>query len=211
MNSSEIEIVGIAAPTNGGKTTLLSELGRRIDPTPAIFSFDEYDLYPSGSEAMEREYRERRITNWEDPALFDEEAFVQDLERMKQGLPITLQARSRESMAKGEKYIPVSPTSTTIVEGVFVLNDPRARSLIDKSFFIDIPVEEMVRRRLARTEPGSTEPWDSHEYITGEMIRGTQLYVLPQRQYADVILDGMMPTSDLADIVMAEINQTRLR
>lgn len=211
MRNGEHEIVAIAAPTNAGKTTLLAEVGLRINPTPPTFSYDEYDLYPSGSTAMTREYIERKITNWEDPALFDNEAYVRDLVRMKQGLPITLEARSRESMARGEKFKPITPGPLNIVEGVFVLHDPRARRLIDKSFFIDIPVEEMVRRRLARTPEGSTEPWDSHEYINGEMIRGTEMYVLPQRQYADVIVDGMLSTSDQADMVMAEINSTRLR
>lgn len=60
MPSKEFYIVGIAAPSSAGKTTLLGELGRRIDPPPTVFSFDEYDLYPSGSEAMERELRGKK-------------------------------------------------------------------------------------------------------------------------------------------------------
>lgn len=207
----EFEIVGIAAPTNAGKTTLLAELGQRIQPKPTIYSFDEYDLYPSGSEAMERELIERKITNWEDPNLFDQDAYIKDLERIKWGLPVVLQTRSRESLARRERKRVITPSDLNIVEGVFIYHDPRARELFDTKFFIDIPIDEMVTRRLARTSPDSIDPWDDKEYIQREMVKGTELYVMPQRKYADVILDGLLPTSDLADIVVAELNQKRLK
>lgn len=147
--AAEFSIIGIAGPTNTGKTTLNSELGRRIIPSPTVFSFDEYDLFPSGSEAMEKELIEHNIVNWEDPALFDEQAYVKDLERIKKGMPIVLQTRSRESLASGEALRSINPTDLNIVEGVFLYHDPGARELFDFRFYIDLPIEEMIRRRLA--------------------------------------------------------------
>jgi uridine kinase len=199
-----IEIVGIAAPTCAGKTTLLAELQRRMPTSVATLSFDEYDLYPAGSEAMSRELGEEKISNWEDPALFDMEQYVADLGRIAQGQNVTLQTRSRESIALGHETRIFRPASTNIAEGVFVLHDKRARALMDLSVFIDIPLDVMVARRLATLRPGSAgNPWDNQTYIMGAMVEGTERFVLPQREHAQLVLDGLLSTQELADRVMA--------
>ncbi len=199
-----IEIVGIAAPTCAGKTSLINELQSRMPVSLATLSFDEYDLYPEGSEAMERELAEHNITNWEDPKLFDMEQFVVDLGQIAQGNSVQLDARSRESMAANETKRTYKPTTTNVIEGIFVLHDPRARALMDLTVFIDIPLEVMVDRRLATLRPGSEgNPWDDPAYITGAMVEGTKQYVLPQRDFAELILDGMKPTQDLADEIVS--------
>ena len=203
--AAEFNLIGIAGPTNTGKTTLNRELGRRITPFPMVFSYDEYDLFPSGSEAMERELVEHNIINWEDPSLFDEEAYAADMERVKAGLPVVLQARSRESLESGQTTRNIVPSRLNIVEGVFLYHNPKARDQFDFRFYIDLPVEEMIRRRLARTPADSSDPWDQRDYIEGEMVKGTELFVAPQREHAHVILDGLQPTSQLADIVMGQL------
>lgn len=197
------KFVAFTGPTNAGKTQLLEELRRRR-PDAEVLSFDEYDLFPSGSEAMDRERVERTITNWEDPALFDIEQFVHDLGKLAQGQSVQLATRSRESMARDEQERVLDTSTLNIVEGIFVLHDPRARALFDLSIFIDIPPEVMIVRRMAR-ERGS-DPWDKESYIRGAMVTGTEQYVLPQRQHADLILDGLFPTATLADTVEEHIN-----
>lgn len=203
-----VEVIGIAAPTCAGKTSLVSELLTRMHGSAAALSFDEYDLYPVGSEAMERELAEPKISNWEDPSLFDVEQFVADLGRIVGGKSFTLQTRSRESLAVGEQERVFVPAKTNIVEGVFVLHDTRARALFDLSLFIDIPLDVMVERRLATLRPlSSSNPWDNPEYVRGPMVEGTKRFVLPQREEADVILDGLRPTVELADQVMQLLGQ----
>ncbi len=198
-----IEVIGIAAPTCAGKTSLISELQYRMPVSLAALSFDEYDLYPEGSQAMDRELVEGNITNWEDPDLFDIPQFVADLGKIAQGESVKLVTRSRESMALGDAERIFTPVRTNLIEGLFVLHDSRARALMDLTIFIDIPIEIMIERRLATLRPGSEgNPWDDPVYITGKMVEGTKRYVLPQRDLADVVLDGLQPTEDLADAVM---------
>ncbi len=200
------EIVGIAAPTCAGKTSLVEELGRRMPVSLATLSFDEYDLFPAGSDAMTQELASPSIANWEDPSLFDIEQFVGDLGRIAQGQRVLLQTRSRESMAAGVSERTFTARKTNLVEGIFVLHDIRARRLIDLRYFIDIPLELMVERRLATQREGSSgNPWDDPDYIRGAMVENTKRYILPQRDFAHVVLDGTQPTEDLADIVMANL------
>lgn len=190
-------LIGIAAPTCAGKTTILSGLRHHLGDGVAVLSFDEYDLYPSGSPALEEALKNGTINNWEDPSLFDCERYLQDLQRLKEGKAVTLLSRSRESLAEGVAVRTVTPQRFTFVEGIFVLFDERASTLFDRRFYIDIPTEEMVRRRLARSPEGSTDPWDSKAYIEHEMVEGTDRFVKPQRTKADVVLNGLQPVDQL--------------
>lgn len=196
-----VGLVGIAAPTCAGKTELLSELCERLPKSSAVLSFDEYDLFPSGSEAMERELVDKKITNWEDPGLFDMRAFAEDVGRIAQGYSVNLQTRSRESIGRGENKRLFTPARVNFIEGIFVLIEPEVRVLMDETFYIDIPLDVMVERRLERSK-GGTDPWDQPEYITGPMVEATREFVLPQRDLAGVVLNGLRSASQLADQII---------
>lgn len=203
-------LIGIAAPTSAGKTLLLRELGQRLSSTDIeILSFDEYDLYPSGSKALQQAVEQGTIVNWEDPALFDYERYFKDLQKLRDGEPITLLSRSRESMAGGVETRTIHPKGLTIVEGIFAFADERTAALFDRRFYIEIPTDIMVARRLKRTPEGSTDPWDDPDYIKTTMVEGTEYYIKPQRQRADVVLEGTRSTAELATQVIFDIRNLR--
>ena len=198
-------LIGIAAPTCSGKTSLIRELNGRIGGESAFLSFDEYDLYPSGSPALKDALQTGTIKNWENPALFDYEKYVDDLRKLREGQPVTLLSRSRESLTEGVEFRTISPTTYTFVEGIFVYSDERVVELFDRRFYIDIPVDEMVRRRILRTPLESQDPWDQREYIETEMVVGTEYYVKPQIDRAHVVLNGLRPSAELAEQVIFEL------
>ncbi len=202
-----MEIVGIAAPTCAGKTSLVRELLRRMPASAVGLSMDEYDLYPAGSLAMEEELRNPRISNWEDPELFALHQFAADLVMLAAGQAVRLRTRSRESMDEGQTARTIEPARTVIAEGVFALYHPVARAAMDLTVYIDIPPDLMVERRLATLRPGSDgNPWDDPDYIRGTMVEGTERHVLRQRGFAQLVLDGIQPTEDLADQVMSQLS-----
>jgi uridine kinase len=205
----EIQVVSIASPTCGGKTSLAAELQRRSPSTVATLSFDEYDLFATGSEAMNLELIEGNITNWEDPSLFDMGQFALDLAQIARGQNIKLQTRSRESIAAGEIEKTFSPRKTNVIEGLFVLHDNKARDLAEpRTFYIDIPLEVMVERRLATLRPGNEgNPWDDPEYIKGPMVEGTKKNVLPQKDLARFVINGLLTTDEQANFVTWVLDQ----
>lgn len=200
-------LVGIAGPTCTYKTSLLGELRGRFEPPATTLSFDEYDLYPSGSTAMDQELAEPTITNWEDPKLFDEAAYISDLDLLSHGLAVVLKTRSRESLALAETSRVIQPSKLTIVEGVFTFRHEHARSLFSLTAYIDLPTAVMVSRRLARSAGGS-DPWDQPDYIRGAMVAGTERYILPQRRQADIVIDGLLAPTAQADIMADYIMRT---
>lgn len=204
--SKEVTIVAIAGPTCTGKSSMSAEIARRFGPDSTWYSFDEYDLYPSGSRAMDKELAEPTITNWEDPALFDQARYVADLAQLKRGEPVTITAGSRESLVAGKRDITVEPAGLVIVEGLFTLHRRAARTILDFSCYVDLPEDVMVARRLS-SDRGGEGPWDDEEYIRHAMVEGTIKYVLPQKRLADVQVNGLLPQDKVTDDVHAHIKQ----
>lgn len=201
----QVKLIGLAGETSSGKTTVLEHVGKRLHDKLTVLSFDEYDLYPPGS------HYPSSIEHWEDPTLFDCERYLQDLHRLKNGLPITLQARSRESIANtgGINTQILYPTQITMVEGIFAYHNTQTRELFDFLIYIHIPPDEMVRRRLARSL-GSPYPWDDPAYIRGNMVEATEKNVLPQMAHAHLVLHGLLPTIELADQLVDAIKHLSL-
>lgn len=203
--SKETLFIGIAAPTCAGKTSLLDRLQENLGPRMTVVNFDDYDrLYP-GSKAIEEETAHPTIINWEDPKLFNYQKFLSDMRRLKNGLSISMLPYSRENDAKKSGVRTVIPSEFTVVEGIFVLHYPAARLLFDLKYYVDIPEDVMIERRLKRSI-GSTNPCDQPEYITGPMLDGTRKFVVPQKQYADKVLDGTRPIPELAEQILVDFS-----
>lgn len=203
--SKENFIVGIAAPTCAGKTVLLDQLKDRLGNRMTVVNFDDYDRFYPGSEVLEREIANPTIVNWEDPKLFNYQKFISDMRRLRNGLSIAMLPYSRENDAKKPGVRTVGPSEFTVVEGIFVLHYPAARLLFDLKYYVDIPEDVMIERRLARSV-GSTNPCDQPEYITGPMLDGTRKFVAPQKQHADAILDGTRPILELTEHILVDFS-----
>ena len=208
MKDVERVLIGIAAPTCAGKTTLLRELEQRMGDELIAFSFDEY-LYPNNSLELTRVRAEHpEFTNWENPLIYDYQRYLDDLDKLKSGLSVTIFSYSQKVQREGFSQRIVTPKTYTLIEGLYVFLTPDAVQAFDKRFFIDIPNTEVINRRLARRQLNSTAPWDSESYIRTEMIEGVEYYVNPQREYAHTILDGMKPAHVLAEEAIFEITRS---
>lgn len=205
MLDTERKLVAVTAPTCAGKTTLLAELNRRLGNEFAVYPYDEHDMFPSGSAQLKELLRLGGIPHWEDPRLFDNAAFIQNLRDLKRGRPAILPSNSRESMGHDRTTRLLHPGRITAAEGIFTCHYADARRLYNTRIFIHLPEDEMVKRRLARTPKDSPDPWDQEEYIKGPMVVATRKYVYRQMRYADLTLDGMDTINSLADQVMDKL------
>ncbi len=186
------QLIGIAGGSCSGKTTLVEELIIRLGESLEVISFDDYFV---GTQALEGLV----VDDWESPTLYHMDRFVEDLTSLKAGRSVRIACRSRESVARGISERVVEPKLFIIVEGFLIFHEPAVRPLFDRKFFTDLPEDEIIRRRLARIQ--GTSGWDDQGYITEKLIPGHRRLVLPQRELADVVLDGTLTTSLLADRV----------
>jgi uridine kinase len=188
-----IQLVGIAGGTCSGKTTLLKSLQSRFQDKISAFSFDEYFV---GSD----KYNVDDITNFEDPKLFDFLRFISDLQKLKNGNSLEIRANSRESSQSGVDKKVIVSRPLIVVEGFLIFYIAEARSFFDKKIFIELPDDEIIKRRFARTK--GTKHWDSHAYIQNKLIPYHQKYVEPQKKYVDLVIDGMQPIDKISDQVI---------
>lgn len=204
MANKIVHLIGIAGSSSSGKTTLTKELKRR-NKKFSILSFDEYDLYPSGSKQLSK--LTKKVKNWEDPVLFDNVRYIQDVNKLKAGSPIKLKSRSRESLEKGIKKRIIRPESIVIIEGILSFYDSRIRNLFSLRIFVNIPPREMIKRRSARTQSRSTDPWDAVDYVKKDLIKGTNKFVTKQKGHAHLVINGLLPVKKQANLVIEAINK----
>lgn len=89
-----------------------------------------------------------------------------------------------------------------IVEGFLVLASEAIRKLLDISFFIDSDEDTLIARRLIK-EPDTIEG-----YINKLVRERHRNLVVPSKRNADVILDGKLSISKLADEVKRYIESS---
>lgn len=80
-----------------------------------------------------------------------------------------------------------------VVEGFLILADEKLKKLLDVSFFIDSEPSVLAARRIAR----DTEV--NPEYITKHVQKQYKKLVQPTKRYADLILDGNRPVTELSE------------
>jgi uridine kinase len=194
MYSVPKRFIGIVGGSCSGKTTLSKNLAEQYEDRLGFFSLD--DMY-IGHAALGG----RVVTDWEDPALYRWDDTIKHLTDLKDGCPVTITANeSPERREPQQLYI--EPRPFMVVVGFLALHNPQVRELFDTTIYLDVPEDEIIQRRLGRAVPGN--PWDAEAYVTGELIAGHRRLVLPQRELADYVVDGTLPSPVIADEV-AEI------
>jgi uridine kinase len=195
MYTPSERFIGITGGSCSGKTLLCNNLATRLGDKLTLFSFDDMFV---GMAAVAN----KGITDWENPDLYRWDDFLSHLRELKAGHSVTILANeSRERRTPETLHIQVRPI--VVVVGFLALHNPEVRKLFDTTVYLDVPETEIIRRRLARAVPN--DPWDSVEYVTGELIAGHRRVVVPQRKLADYVLDATLPPDQVADDITAII------
>lgn len=201
MTAHNRVFIGIAGGSTSGKTTLTAELARQWGDRVATLSYDEYYISRS---------KRPPVVEEESPEIYNNNAFLRDLKRLKVGQPIEIASDSRETAQLGVGTRRVEPRPIILVEGYLIFHDPEVKSLFDKKFFVELSENEMVKRRIQRRDPLNPSRFDTDDYIQNVMLTGHRKYVLPQKNFVDVILDGKLSVKELAKKLELALQTTGL-
>lgn len=180
----EVKIIGIAGASGSGKSTLADLFYKKYPHQCAVVRLDDYykrkeDVSSVGD-----------ITNWDHPDALRFNDLYKDLASLKEGQSITLFTRSELGIyspkydEKGRvlKYI-IEPKSIIFFEGYLAFYDNRVRKLLDFKVYLDIPVEESIKRRaLNKFIPND-------DYLNQVLLPVHKKFVGPTKQYADLVID----------------------
>jgi uridine kinase len=132
--------------------------------------------------------------NFDEPAALDLPLLARHPVQLKTGTPVSIPEFDFAEHRRGGRTIRGNPAALVIVEGLFLFARPELRDAFDLRFFVNVPAEERLRRRVDRDvgERGRTT-----EAIAEQFHRQVEpmhhQHVGPTQQYADFVLDLLHP------------------
>lgn len=179
------KIVAICGGSASGKTFIAEELCKRNPREILLISQDSY--YRSFDELT---VEEKKKTNYDHPDAFDIQLLIQNVIKLKNGECIENPVYSFSEYTR-TGTIKTFPKKIILIEGMLALHYPELRNLIDKSVFIDCSERLRLKRMIERDiiERGRTLESVVEQYKR-DMRPMHEKYVEPQKQYADIIIDG---------------------
>lgn len=190
-------VVGVAGGTCTGKSTLETALQSRFGQDLTVVPFDDFFVPRDVLDSLP-------INRWDGPDVVRWRDYHDALSTLRSGHSVTIPTHSRESVSAGIENRTIAPTRIVLVAGFLALHDETARSQFDLKLFIDLPESEIVRRRLARAVLG--DPWDTPEYVYGNLLEKHDSYVVPQLALSDFVVNGALDPDALAKEVIGHIS-----
>lgn len=190
-------VIGISAPSGGGKTTVARQLVARL-PDAVLLSFDDYDhltVHPASYPQWLAEGADYNA--WQTPQL------SVDLRRLRAGQAIVAPRTGQV----------VSPRAYIVFDAPLGRAHHETGQQIDLMVFIDTPLDVAMARRLLR-DYSQNERSLSHKWaqIQSELAvylaSGRAAYLEMDRQIkpgCDLILDGLRSPDELALEILVRI------
>ena len=178
-------IVGVAGGTGSGKTTIVREMLKGIDPDNVLLI--QHDSYYRDRSHLPSE--ERANINYDHPDALETSLLIQHLKQLLAGEPTDIPIYDFVTHTRKAEWRRVQPCKVIVVEGILILADPSLRELFDINVFVDTDPDIRFIRRLERdiAERGRTRESVVAQYM--HTVRPMHLeFVEPSKRYADVIV-----------------------
>lgn len=207
MNASinqSMFVVGICGPSGCGKSTLVHRLscwpGQRI----AIVS---QDFYYRDLSRLTRE--EREAVNFDHPDAIEFGLMLDHLRDLRSNRRVLAPTYDFCEHTRSGTQI-IQPGDMIIVEGTLVLSVEAVRSALDASFYIDVPLDICLLRRIQRD---ISERRRNIENISKQYLRDVrpmlEQFVLPSKTFADYVINGTEHSDQMAHDVMKLLDVRR--
>jgi uridine kinase len=177
--------IGIAGGTCSGKSTLAERFVAHVGADDCVcVGLDEFYRQQSDEALADGS------ANFDVPEAFDFEEFVTAIDGLRQGRDVVIPKYDRSiSRIAGVTTIEARPV--LIVEGLFVLRDPRVLEMIDLGVFIEVDPKVQRERRMARDIGlyGRSVEISHHRYEHHVNPAFVQ-FVAPTKANAHLVLSG---------------------
>lgn len=182
--------IGIAGPSCSGKTSVARELAGMLPGEVTLFGLDSYYRDLSCLSLKQREQ-----FNFDHPDALENDLLGQHLSELSKGRTIERPVYDFATHSRvANQTDSVTAGDFLIVEGLFTFHWPEIRELFHLKAFVDAPDPVCLERRKHRD---IRERGRSMEFVLAQYAAtvrpGNEEFVLPTRQYADVVVGGEHP------------------
>ena len=185
MAGSRPLILGVAGGSGSGKTTVVSQIIRAMEPVPV--SLLHHDSYYRDHPEMSPEERAR--LNYDHPDVLETELLAEHLRELMAGRAVEEPVYDFTSHSRTNETRRIEPNPIVIVDGILILAEPELRELMDIRVFVETDSDLRFIRRLLRDTQERGRSMGSVIRQYQETVRPMHLeFVEPSRRHADVIL-----------------------
>lgn len=197
-------IIGIAGGSASGKSSISAQLKERYEQSGSVVIIRQDDYYKDQSE---KTMEERVKINYDHPFAFDNDLLVENLQSLLKGEEIKKPIYDFVNHTRSSKTEVVKPSDVIVLEGLFILEEEKLRSLCDMKLFVDTDADVRFIRRLIRDvkERGRTLDSVVEQYQTTVRVMHN-LFVEPSKRYADVIIPEGGKNSVALDLLITKIS-----
>lgn len=197
----ESKIIAVAGGSASGKSSIVKNIKDHFADELFVIGHDNY--YKAHDDIS---FEDRAKLNYDQPQAFDNEIFIRDLIRLKNGKEIDMPTYDYNIHTRSNKTIHVSPRKIILIEGILVLYDKRIRDITDTMVFVDADSDVRLQRRILRD---TKERSRSIESVLTQYIKQVkpmhEKYVEPTKKYADIIIPRGATNKKAIDILIKHI------
>ena len=182
-------IIGIVGKPGAGKSTVVSEIEKRFDPSQvSVIPMDGYHL--SNEELISLDRRDRKGA----PDTFDTQSFISLISKVKNNpeteLRFPIFHREIEA-SKADEGVVESGVKVIVVEGNYLFSEEHnwegVFPLLDHTWFIEISDEVRIERLIARHIRYGKTPEDAEKWSRGSDEANARFIELTAHRAANII------------------------
>jgi uridine kinase len=199
-------VIGIAGGTGSGKTTVASNIVRRLD-IDAVTVIQQ-DAYYRDLSALAPPHRD--LLNFDHPDSIENSLFVDHLKALKAGEEVDQPVYDFTRHLRTTETVRVIPRDVVIAEGILLFHFPEARETLDIRIYVDTPPDIRLLRRIRRDirERGRTLDSVTEQYLRSVRPMHEE-FVEPSKRFADVIIPEGGENEIAIDMITARIRYLR--
>ena len=194
-------LIAVAGCSCSGKTTLARALAKKLGGE--LLPLDAYyrDL-------AHLSLAERARANFDTPEAIEDGLLEEQLSTLLAGREVDRPVYDFTTHTRSAATVRVQPCSAVILEGLFALHWEAVRRMSLLKVFVELDDAACLARRLDRDvrERGRTAVSVREQYTRTVQPMAAR-YILPARQYADLIVSGAAPVAKSVAAVVSRLRR----
>lgn len=198
--------IGITGCSGSGKTTMTSNLIRRLNvPWTVLLSMDNF-YRPLSAEDREQAFQSK--FDFDCPDCIDFNLLYDVLIRLKRGEKTDIPIYDFKEHDRTKKVSTLYGANVVVVEGIYALYDPRILNILDLKIFVQEDYDVCMARRLHRDILYRGRQLDLSIQQWEQFVKPNYLtHILPTQKRADMLIPRGIENQVALDVLYLHVKQ----